>query len=296
MRVGIVDIGSNTARMLVADVSSDGAVTPVGSRRAYLGLGEEIARTGRLGAETIERTAMLAGAYAARARVQGAESVRTLVTAPGRQAATGAALVAALERGTAGAVHVLSAEEEGRLAFIGVLNDASGRFTDDVGVVDVGGGSTELTVGTPSRGPTIVCSIDLGSQRLAQQVFTDDPPTRKEIRAARDTVRHALGDQAVPRPGAAFTTGGSARAAARIVGRELTADDLEEVVHIAARRPAAKLAKTFRLHPHRARTVLAGALLLGEASRAFDRPLVVSSAGMREGAALELALPAAAAA
>jgi exopolyphosphatase/guanosine-5'-triphosphate,3'-diphosphate pyrophosphatase len=239
---------------------------------------------------------MLAGAYAARARVQGADAVQTLVTAPGRQAATGAALVAAIERGTAAPVRILSADEEGRLAFAGVVHAIEGRPPGVVGVVDVGGGSTELTVGRPTHGPAWVRSVDLGSQRLAQQAFGGDPPSRKEIRAAREIARRALEGQAGPRPKAAFATGGSARAAARLVGRELSAEDLEEVVAIAARRPAAKLAKTFQLHPHRARTVLAGALLLAEAARLLDRPLIVSPAGMREGAALALARPATAAA
>lgn len=295
VRVGIVDIGSNTARLLVVDVSSVGVVTPVSTRRAYLGLGEEISRTGHLSRETIERSAMLAGAYAARARVLGAESVRTLVTAPGRQAATGATLATALERGTAAPVRILSADEEGRLAFLGVVHEVDGRLPDMVGVVDVGGGSTELAVGTPA-GPDWVRSVDLGSQRLAQQAFSGDPPARKEIRAARELLRRSLDSPDFPRPEVAFATGGSARAAARIVGRRLGTDDLEEVVRIASRRPAAKLAKNFRLHPHRARTVLAGALLLAETSRVLDRPLVVSSAGMREGAALSIALHAAAAA
>jgi exopolyphosphatase / guanosine-5'-triphosphate,3'-diphosphate pyrophosphatase len=296
VRVGVVDIGSNTARLLVADVSQDGRLEAVATRRAYLGLGAEIARTGRLAEDTIERTAMLAGAYAARARVLGAETVETLVTAPGRQAATGPSLVTALERGTAGTVRVLSAAEEGRLAFAGVTHAVERGRQAVAGVVDVGGGSTEVVAGTPSGGATWVRSVDVGSQRLALQAFTEDPPTRKEIRVARGLALEALQALAGPAPAAAYATGGSARAVARIVGRELAPDDLEEVVAIAARRPAAKLAKAFRLHPHRARTVLAGALLLSEATRLFERPLHVSSAGMREGAVLALARPAAAAA
>jgi exopolyphosphatase / guanosine-5'-triphosphate,3'-diphosphate pyrophosphatase len=295
VRVGVVDIGSNTARLLIADVSPDGELTPVGSRRAYLGLGQEIAETGRLSRETINRTAMLAGAYAARARVMGADPIRTLVTAPGRQGSAGAALVDTLERGTASPVRILSADEEGRLALEGVVH-AAGDVTGAIGVVDVGGGSTELTVGSVVRGPTWVRSLDHGSQRLTHRLFTEDPPTRKEIRAARDLVRRSLETLQPPSSGIVFATGGSARAAARIAGRELGEGDLDKVLRIASRRSAAKLAKTFRLHPHRARTLLAGVVLLSEASRALGRPLLVSSAGMREGAALALAPPAAAAA
>jgi exopolyphosphatase/guanosine-5'-triphosphate,3'-diphosphate pyrophosphatase len=295
MRVGIVDIGSNTARLLVADVTA-GSVVSVGKRRAYLGLGEEIAATGTLQAETVERTAALAGAYADRARRLDAHEVWTLVTAPGRQGDCGATLRRALERSTAAPVRLLTADEEGRLAFAGVVQAAEWPLPDLVAVLDVGGGSTELTVATPHMTASWVRSVDLGSLRLTQQALDGDPPSGKAIRAARELVRRELGEHLGPRPRAAFATGGSARAAARIVGRELAADDLDEVVRIASGRPAAKLARTFRLHPHRARTMLAGALLLAEASRALGRPLTVSSAGMREGAALELALSRAAAA
>lgn len=296
MRIGVVDIGSNTARLLVADVAAATPLVGIAKRRSYLGLGAEIARTGRLERATVERAAMIAGAYAARARVHGADAVRTVVTAPGRQGANAAELVAALERGTAAPVRVLTPDEEGALAFDGVVHTARLPPNGSVAVVDVGGGSTEIAVGAPARGADWLRSLDIGSQRLAHLALGGDPPSRREIKRARDLIREALDGLDPPRPDLAFATGGSARAAGRIVGRELTEDDLDEVVRIASRRPSAKLAKTFKLHPHRARTVLAGAILLSEASRSLGLPLRVSPAGMREGAALTLAGPAAAAA
>jgi len=289
MRVAIIDIGSNTARLLVAAVSGS-SVEPVGTRRAYLGLGEEIARSGTLGRETVERTATLAGAYAERARRLGAESVQTVVTAPGRQGGAPEALRSALLRSTGAPVDVLTADEEGRLAFAGVVQAAQWPLPELVAVVDVGGGSTELTVATPYMTATWVRSVDLGSLRLTQARLHGDPAGREEVDAARELVRRELGEHLGPRPAVAFATGGSARAAARLAGsRRLDPDTLDDVVRIASEHPTAKLAKTFGLHPHRARTVVGGALLLAEASRALELPLDVSSAGMREGAALQLA-------
>ena len=116
------------------------------------------------------------------------------------------------------------------------------------------------------------------------------------MRQAQEAAHRAFDGLAPPRPDAAYATGGSARAAAKIVGRELSLDDLDVIVRVAMGSPAAKLAKTFRLHPHRARTILAGAVLLREAALALERPLVVVSAGMREGAAIALARSEAAAA
>ena len=115
-------------------------------------------------------------------------------------------------------------------------------------MVDVGGGSTELAVGTPLVGPAWVRSIDLGSLRLTQLCLEGDPPRASSVRSARDAAHRAFDGEAPPRPDAAYATGGSARAAAKIVGRELGVDDLEEVIRIATGCPAAKLAKTFRLH------------------------------------------------
>jgi exopolyphosphatase / guanosine-5'-triphosphate,3'-diphosphate pyrophosphatase len=296
VRVAIVDIGSNTARLLVADVDHGASVADVEKRRAYLGLGEEIARTGTLSDGTIVRTARIARAYSTRGREQGAAHVQTIVTAPGRQGTCAKALVGALARATGSDVRVLSAEEEGRLAFDGALHRAPADLPEVIAVVDVGGGSSEIAVGTPSLGAAWIRSLDLGSLRLAQRALEGDPPSARSVVQARDLVRQALSVLDAPRPDVALAAGGSARAVSRVVGRTFGEDDLIEVIRIAERSPAAKLAKTFGFHPHRARTLLAGAVILREASRALERPLELAGGGVREGVALALARPAVAAA
>ena len=296
-RVGVIDIGSNTTRLLVADVAADGRLVEVDTRRAYLGLGEEIARSGSLRTETVERTARIACAYVRRARAEGAGQVCTLVTAPGRQDAS--VRPRCCRRSSdppAPPLRLLSAEEEGRLAFEGVVHQAALPLPEVMSVVDVGGGSTEVAVGTPLLGPAWVRSVDLGSLRLSQLCLEGDPPGESTVRQAQQAAHRAFDGQAPPRPDAAYATGGSARAAAKIVGRELSLDDLDVIVRVAMGCPAANLAKTFRLHPHRARTILAGAVLLREAALALEQPLVVVSTGMREGAAIALARSEAAAA
>jgi exopolyphosphatase/guanosine-5'-triphosphate,3'-diphosphate pyrophosphatase len=295
VRVAVVDIGSNTARLLVADVAGDG-LADVEKRRAYLGLGEEIARTGELSAPSIARTAAIAAAYAARARKQGATLVQTVVTAPGRQGAGTGALLAALADATGGDVRVLSADEEGRLAFDGALHRARTPLPEVLAVVDVGGGSSEIAVGTPLIGAAWVRSLDLGSLRLAQRALEGDPPTKRSLTRARELVSAAFADVDAPRPDVALAAGGSARAVSRIVGRTFGEDDLAEVTRIASQWPAAKVAKTFGYHLHRARTLAAGAILLAAASQALGRPLELAGGGVREGAALALAVRPAAAA
>ncbi len=287
MRVAVVDIGSNTARLLVADVASDEVAT-VAEERTYLGLGAEIAQRGSLTLSTVDRIAALAHGYAGTAATHGAERLETVVTAPGRQGRSASLLVAALTSATAAPVRVLTADEEGRLAYDGAIARAERELPEVVGVVDVGGGSTELVVGTPSLGPAWVRSIDLGSLRLTRRCLRSDPPSGRDLTEARYAVCRRLEEIEPPRPDLALATGGSARAVARVVGRTFDAGDLDEVVRVFASRPSADAATLFGIAPERAGTVLAGALLLAETARLLGRPLELARGGLREGVALAL--------
>lgn len=287
MRVGIVDVGSNTIRLLVADIDGS-AVTPVETGREHLGLGAEIADAGALRRKTILATARAAGRFAARAHELGARRARVIVTAPGRQGRSSLELVAALRESTRLPVDVLTSADEGRFAFDGAvarLEEPEVR----AGVVDVGGGSTEIAVGPGTGGATWLHSIDLGSLRLTRLALPNDPPSGRELAVARRTAAAALEELRPPRPAVALAAGGSARAVAKLVGRTFDADDAAAAVAILAGRRSGKVARSVGIDPHRAGTVLAGALLLGEASRALRRPLRLARGGLREGAALALA-------
>jgi exopolyphosphatase / guanosine-5'-triphosphate,3'-diphosphate pyrophosphatase len=287
MRVGVIDVGSNTVRLLVASVAG-GRVRTVREERAHLGLGEELLLHGRLRRRKLDEVAQVTGEYARVARKLGVSELETVVTAPGRQGDEPARLLDTLGRATAGEVRVVSAEEEGRLAFEGAVARAD-TGESVVAVCDVGGGSTELVVGTGLLGPAWVRSVDLGSLRLTAALLPSDPPEPAEIEAARAVVRNGFAELDPPRPELALATGGSARAVARIVGREYGADDLEHVIELLAARPAAESAKALGLRADRARTLLAGAAILAEVSRSLRVPFAPSRGGIREGAALRLA-------
>ena len=289
MRVGIVDVGSNTARLLVADVVAGRDVRTVEARKAYLGLGAEIAETGTLSDTTVVTAATVCRKYAKRARALGASRAEVIVTAPGRQGAASRELVAALRDRTRLPVRILSADDEGRLAFDGAIARAAGELPEVVGVVDVGGGSTEVVVGTPRVGPAWVRSIDLGSLRLTHLELPDDPPGKAAASRARQAVREALAELHPIRPDVALAVGGSARALAKLVGSSFQPDDVEEAIAFLARRPSSKVARRHGLPPTRARTLLGGAILLAEAAATLDRGLVLARGGVREGAALALA-------
>jgi exopolyphosphatase/guanosine-5'-triphosphate,3'-diphosphate pyrophosphatase len=288
MRVAVVDVGSNTARLLVADVFPDGRVEAVEERRERLGLGAEIAERGALSRETVRVVSRACKGYAKLARALAAERAETIVTAPGRQGRAPERLVSALADATHLPVRVLSADEEGRLSFDGAV--ARAAFPVGlVAVVDVGGGSTEIVLGDRWRGAVWIRSIDLGSIRLTRQCLRRDPPGRRELRRAREAVRAGTAGIAPSRPDRALATGGSARALAKLVGPVFDADDVEAAVETFARRPSGKVARAAGIHPVRAASVLGGALLLAEASRVLDRPLELARGGVREGAALALA-------
>lgn len=286
MRVAVIDVGSNTARLLVADV--DGSVEPVREERTYLGLAADILRYGTVSTGKRDEAATVAGRYVRLATRLGAEEVAAVVTAPGRQGDSAGELVGALTRAVGRPVRILSADDEGRFAFLG----ATARLDRDSGVVavcDVGGGSTEVAVGTVLLGPAWVRSVDVGSLRLTRLFLEGDPPRRASVERARDEVRRELRQLSPPRIDLALAVGGSARAVAKIVGPELDPEGLDEAAALARRRSAAKLARVFGFDASRAETVLAGTLVLSEVARSLDTPLRLGRGGLREGIALTLA-------
>jgi exopolyphosphatase/guanosine-5'-triphosphate,3'-diphosphate pyrophosphatase len=293
MRVAIVDVGSNTVRLLVASRSSD-HVEPLREERAYLGLGAVVEREGRVPEEKIAQAANVARGFSRIARSLDADNVEVIVTAPGRLSDNADVLLAALACSTGWPVRILSADEEGRLAFAGALARAD-DLPESVAVCDVGGGSTEILVGTRSAGPVWGRSFELGSIRLTHRFFGSDPPDKRAVAALRAEVERRLAGIVPPLPQAALATGGSARALRKLVGRTLGAEELAEAVRILRRRPAARIAATFELDLLRARTLAAGAIVLAEAQRRLAVPFQVARGGLREGAALDLLAEAAAA-
>lgn len=294
MRVGVIDVGSNTVRLLVASVAGDD-VRSVREERQHLGLGEEILRYGRVRRRKLDEVREVTGEYARIARKLGVRELETVVTAPGRQGDSPERLLDAIGRATAGDVRVVSAEDEGRLAFSGAVSRAR-PGEGVVAVCDVGGGSTEVVVGTELLGPAWVRSVDLGSLRLTAAILHDDPPTATQIDAARAAVRTGLAELEPPQPEIALATGGSARAVARVIGHDYGPDELERMIEALASRPAAESAKALGLRPDRARTLLAGSLILEEVARVLAQPFAPSRGGIREGAAIRLAARRAAAA
>lgn len=287
MRVGVIDVGSNTIRLLAADVGPY-AMKVVAKHRVWARLGVDVARTGEISAERLEAAAAAVAQLSAAARRAGCLRVETLVASPGRQASNAGELVRALERVSGAPVRVLGREEEAMLGYQGAVA-AAGPFTGTVAVCDVGGGSTQLAVGLPDRGPSWLRSFDIGSLRLTTEALDDDPPAKRAVAAARDLVQRDLDGLVVPLPVTALAVGGSARALRRIVGRRLGEDELREAVSTLRKSSSDTISERFGVPAARARTLLGGALILSEVQRGLMVPFQVVAKGLREGALLELA-------
>ena len=280
--VAVIDVGSNSVRLLVAVAGGDG-VQPVHEDRAYPRLGAEIESHGAIGPAKLAEVSEVVRRFASAARKAGARRIEALVTAPGRQAANADELLDALAHASRIPVRTLSAQDEGALAYRGALLRA-GELEGTVAVCDAGGGSTEIAIGEAPSRPTWIRSVDLGALRLTTACLPTDPPKRGELERAAELAHEALSPLAPPPTGAALAVGGTARALARLVGRELGEAQVERGLELAGSRRAAKLARTFGLSEHRARTLPAGAVILREVGRVLGTPLSLGDGGLREGA------------
>lgn len=286
MRVGIVDVGADTVRLLVAALK-DGALVAVREEGVQLGLGGEIERTGRIGETNLGAAASAAARQIRKARKLDSAAVEVLVTSPGRQARNGGELAHRLERATGAPTRVLTPSEEGELAFRAALASATDP-PGSVAVCDVGGGSAQIAIGEPTGSPSWVESIGIGSLRLTNRAFRNDPPDAEDIARAANILATEFAQIAPPLPLAAIAVGGTARALRKVVGAELRNESLLRAVRRLSGRSAKKNASDYGLEEARARTMMAGALIYLEVQRRLAAPLQVGRGGLREGAALAL--------
>jgi exopolyphosphatase/guanosine-5'-triphosphate,3'-diphosphate pyrophosphatase len=281
--VGVIDVGSNTVRLKVAH-DGDGLV----SVREMLRLGADVEQHGRISDAKLAETVAVVRRFADLARSHGATELDILLTSPGRQAENGADLRDALARAAICEARILSSVEEGLLAFSGALSVATPPAGRLVAVVDVGGGSAQVVVGSRRDGPVWARSIDIGSQRLTSRLLGDDPPGLEALAAARAEVGRHLEDFDAPSPRLSLAVGGSARAIRRIAGSRLGPEELGRVIHLLATTTSQRLVDEHGVDPDRVRTIAAGTLILSELQQRLGTPLKVVRAGLREGALLEL--------
>ena len=283
MLCACIDIGSNTTRLLVADVV-DGELREVLQQRAFTRIGSK----GEIPPAKVAEVARVVASQVRMAREAGAGPIRAVATAALRAARNREAVQAAVTSAAGVEVEILSGDDEARLAFAGATRTLSHLPLGEVGVVDVGGGSTELVCGTLAGGVTWSASFRVGSGFLADHYLRSDPPAAGELESIRSHVAGVFEGVDAPTTRCAYAVGGSATSLRKLVGGVLDHETLQRGLRVLSDAPAAEVARRFELHPERVRLLPAGIILLDEAASALGAPLRIGKGGVREGVILDL--------
>ncbi len=288
MRVGVIDLGTNSTRLLVADVD-EGRVDEVARDTTITRLGEGVDERRILLPTAVARVRNVLSGYRRKVEQLGAERVLVLATSSVRDAENGEAFLGEIEWSYGFTTRLLSGEEEAELTRRGV---AGGRELDpDALVLDIGGGSTELiTEGERA-------SIDMGSVRLTERFLHSDPPAREQLDAAANGVRELLPDL---QPREAIGVAGTITSLAalelgeydpeRIHGYRLSREAVEAQLERLASLPLAERRELPGLDPDRAPVIVAGAVIVDEVMKRYGLDeLEVSERDLLHGAALEAA-------
>jgi exopolyphosphatase/guanosine-5'-triphosphate,3'-diphosphate pyrophosphatase len=282
-----IDIGSNTTRVLVGE-TADGRLTEVLQRRAFTRIGKGLKPGEAIPRAKIDEVGAVVAEQRALAEAVGARTVRAVATAAIRAAANRDEFVERVSAAGGIDVTVLDGDEEARLAFVGATRTLGERPPGVVAVVDVGGGSSEIAVGTVAGGVTWSESFRVGSGELADRFLRDDPPSAAQLAAVREHADAAFAGVEVERPEHVIGVGGSAASLRRLVGAELDASTLERALGVLCSGPCGEVARRYDLDAERVRLLPAGILVLDAAARRLGRTLLVGRGGLREGVVLEL--------
>jgi exopolyphosphatase/guanosine-5'-triphosphate,3'-diphosphate pyrophosphatase len=278
-RVAAIDCGTNSIRLLVADIDvAAGTLRDVDRQMEIVRLGQGVDKTGRFAPDALERTIEACRRYGEAVRETGAERVRFVATSASRDVSNRDEFAVGVRRALGVEPEVVTGDEEATLSFAGATRELAGQVVEPVLVVDIGGGSTEFVLGT--RTVQAARSVDIGCVRMTERHLRSDPPTASEVSAARADVRAAisLAAQTVPLEAARTMVGlaGSVTTVAamaldlpsylpeRIHHARVTADDVRRVAReLLTMDHEARAALPF-LHPGRVDVIGAGALVLAE--------------------------------
>jgi exopolyphosphatase/guanosine-5'-triphosphate,3'-diphosphate pyrophosphatase len=301
MRVAVIDIGTNSTRLLVAEVE-DGRIAELDRRTAVTRLGEGVEASGRLSDAAIARVTGTLAAYRDAIDRLGGERVVAVATSAMRDADNGPAFRDEIRRRFDIDARTISGDEEARLTFLGAT---AGRATGpETLVIDIGGGSTEYVTGQPGGDPGFHVSTRMGSVRHSERHLHSDPPTAAELAAlAEDASAVVEGDvptEVRTRVEGGIAVAGTATSLAaidqeldpydpdKVHGYRLSRASCEQLVARLAALPLAERRQVPGLHPDRAPTIVAGAGILLESIRSFDLDEVeISENDILHGAALD---------
>jgi exopolyphosphatase/guanosine-5'-triphosphate,3'-diphosphate pyrophosphatase len=301
VRVCAIDIGTNSVRTIVADVTAPSRIAVVHYEGHITRLGEGFSARQRLKPEAIERTVRTTAQLVEHGKRLGASVFRLIATSAARDARNGRELVDALRTATGLEPQIITGEREAQLVLAGVR--ASGLLGPGASlVVDVGGGSTELIAVRPGEPPRLR-SVNIGAVRLTERFITSDPPAPDELRAAESFAEAELGTVAIIHgPADLVGLGGTITTmaamlqalavydAAKVHGSTITLDDVDALVTRMAGLATEQRRTLPGLEPGREDIIVAGSLIVRALMRAsHSTSMRVSTAGILHGIALDAA-------
>jgi exopolyphosphatase / guanosine-5'-triphosphate,3'-diphosphate pyrophosphatase len=304
MRAAVFDIGTNSTRLLIADIDPDGSVTELIRQSRVTRLGAGVDSNGGLSPEAIERTCAVLADYRELIDSHGCEANLAVLTSAVRDASNGASFTERVRRDYRLDARTLSGDEEAQLTFLGAMSDREASPEPTV-VVDIGGGSTEFVVGH-RRTAGFHVSLQAGVVRMSERHIHSDPPAPTELQSLALDTRTIFLDGLPPEERFPVTRGiavaGTATSAAaidqeldlydpaRVHGYPLLLATVELLLARLAEMTEAQRRQVVGLHPDRAPTIVAGMILLTEAMRAFELDCVEASEhDILRGGALRLA-------
>ncbi len=313
MRVAVVDIGTNSTRLYIAEVQvpaagvspTDGAkVTDLLRRSTVTRLGDGVDANGGLSEQAMARVFSTLQSYAQLIEEHACEANLAVLTSAVRDASNGSSFTEHVREDYGLDAHVLSGEEEASLMFLGAMSDRERSPAPSV-VIDVGGGSTEFVIGA-DHSPSFHTSLQAGVVRMSERHIHSDPPSPSELQdLAQETrsifaaglpserlseVEHGIAVAGTATSAAAIDMELEPYDPARVHGYSLQLATIEFLLARLADMDEAQRREVVGLHPDRAPTIVAGMILLGEALRAFDLDEVeVSEHDILRGGALRLA-------
>ncbi len=303
MKVAAIDCGTNSVRLLVAQPSTDGGLVDLERRLILTRLGQGVDATGRFHPDALQRTLDAFAEYAGVITDLGAERVRLVATSAARDASNRDEFFAGARERLGIDAEIISGDEEAALSFRGALTALPDVATPAL-VMDIGGGSTELVLGSGGTTPRIEhgLSLDIGSVRVRERFLAGDPPTGDQIAAASDYI-----DALLDGSGIAFLevatwigVGGTATSLSAVNQRlpeydrtkvhasTIARDELSALTLRLLSSSVAQVRELPSMHPKRADVICAGALIADRVGRRVGVDLTVSESDILDGLALGL--------
>jgi len=304
MRVAVVDIGTNSTRLLVCDVDGERVTDELERRSTVTRLGAGVDAGGRLDGDAMNRVFATLDDYRELIGRHGAERLIAVLTSAVREAANGREFTTEVEQRYGLRAHILSGDEEARLTFLGATGERDPQDPTPTAVIDIGGGSTEIVIGSGHKA-SFHLSTRAGVVRQTERHLHADPPSEAELERTREDVRSVL-REGVPEDRRravehAIAVAGTATSLAaidqrlepydptKVHGYRLSRERCAQILDHLAQLPLRERREVAGLHPDRAPTIIAGILILIEVLALFDLDAVeISEHDILRGAAVGL--------